>query len=749
MRPGATVFPQAIALAATWDTMLMEEVAAAIAAETRSRGIRQVLSPVVNLSRDGRWGRTEESYGEDPLLASAMGRAFIRPFETAGVVTTPKHLVANVGDGGRDSWPIEASERELREVWFPPFRAAIDVGARSLMTAYNAVNGVPASQNRYLLTEVLRERWGFRGFVISDAAATAGATVLHMTESSIATSARHALEAGLDVIFQSSWEQHRPWLRAFLDGSVPDSLVDRAVTRVLRAKFELGLFERPYVEADQALAGVDWPAHDALAREAAIGGMVLLRNGGLLPFAPAPNRVALIGEDAVTPRFGGYSGRGRRVTTILDALRASPSAVAFAPGPGRTSQRWSVVPPGAFDAGVAVEVWGAPRLDGAPHTRRREANIDFASTFNPPARGLRTDWYAIRWTGELVVDDRARRLAVIGDDGYRLWVDDSLVIDAREQVSFGTRAMEQDLPAGTRHAIRLEYREGAGNGRVTLVWSDDDHDQDDHRIVEAVELARGNDVAIVVAGIEEGEFRDRASLAVPGRQEELIRRVAATGTPTVVVLVGGGPVTMPWLSAVDAVLMAWYPGEAGGAALRDVLFGAADPGGRLPITFPLAEGQLPLTYDHRPTGRGNDYLDLSGRPLFPFGYGMSYTSFAYDSLVIDPDDAAGDRVRVGFTIRNTGSKAGTEVAQLYLRDELASVIRPVRWLARFAKLRLDPGESRRVEFRLGPDDFALLDTSLDRVIEPGTFRVMVARSSRDIRLAGTIEISGRRARLAP
>lgn len=748
MRPGATVFPQAIALAATWDTILVGEVATAIAAETRSRGIRQVLSPVVNLSRDGRWGRTEETYGEAPLLASVMGRAFIRPFEAAGIVTTPKHFVANVGEGGRDSWPIEATARQLRETWFPPFRAAIDAGARSLMTAYNSVNGVPASQNRFLLTEVLRDRWGFEGFVISDAAATAGATVLHLTEASVASSARHALDAGLDVIFQSSWEQHRPWLRAFLDGNVPDSLVDRAVARVLRAKFELGLFESPFVEPDRA-ASLDWSRHDALAREAAVQGMVLLHNDGLLPLAQSRQRIALIGEDAVTPRFGGYSGSGRRAASILDGLRGSPLAVRYAPGPGRTSERWTVIPAAAFPDGLTMTVWDTPAMRGEPRTTRREAQLDFASTFNTPARGVRTDWYAIRWSGDLAVPaGHPRRLAVTGDDGYRLWVDDSLVIDAWEQVSFGTRAMAAALAPGSRHAIRLEFHEGAGNGRVRLVWDDDDHDRDEARISEAVTLAQQSEVAIVVAGVEEGEFRDRASLALPGRQGELIQRVAATGVPTVVVIVGGGPVTMPWLDEVAAVLLAWYPGEQGGHALADVLLGRADPGGRLPITFPMAEGQLPLTHDHHPTGRGNDYLDLTGRPRFPFGYGLSYARFAYDSLEIAPEqlEAPGTAaVTIRFTVRNIGQRAGIEVPQLYLHDELASVTRPVRELSRFTTLRLAPGESRRVEWRLDRRDFVMLDLDLQPVVEPGAFRLMVGRSSRDIRLAGTVEVTGNRA----
>lgn len=252
-REGATTFPQAIALAATWDTTLVHRVAAAIADETRSRGIRLSLSPVVNIANDVRWGRAEETYGEDPWLSSAMGRAYIGALEQRGVVATPKHFVANVGDGGRDSYPIEFSERQLRERYYPPFRSAIrDAGARAMMSAYNSVDGSPASQNRVLLTEVLRRGWGFEGIVMSDAAATGGATVLHHTEARTATATRHALESGFDVIFPSTWEQHRPYLAAFRNAGIASAVIDSAVTRVLRLKFALGLFDAPYGDADRA-----------------------------------------------------------------------------------------------------------------------------------------------------------------------------------------------------------------------------------------------------------------------------------------------------------------------------------------------------------------------------------------------------------------------------------------------------------------------------------------------------------------
>src|SRR5215467_1314657 len=342
VRPGATAFPAAIGLAATWDTSLMTRVAAAIAQETRSRGIRQVLSPVVNIANDPRWGRVEETYGEDPLLSSRMTVSFVRAFERAGVVTTPKHFVANFGDGGRDSYPIDFDARLLDEMYYPPFHAAILEGrARSVMSAYNSVNGSPATQNRGLLTDKLRRDWGFQGFVISDAAATGGAKVLHHTEASNATATTDALNAGLDVIFQSSWPQHRPYLDAFKRGLIPDSVIDTAVARVLRAKFELGLFEHPYVDADSAKLVNGSAAHRALALDAAHESIVLLKNdGGALPFAKSIRSIAIIGTDAVEARLGGYSGPGNAKISILDGItaalrdRAPDGVVRYAPGPG-------------------------------------------------------------------------------------------------------------------------------------------------------------------------------------------------------------------------------------------------------------------------------------------------------------------------------------------------------------------------------------------------------------------------------
>ena len=755
-REGATVFPAAIAQAATFDTALMTRLAEAIARETATRGIRQVLSPVVNIADDVRWGRVEETYGEDPYLASVMGAAFVRAFERAGVVATPKHFVANVGEGGRDSYPVAWSERALAERYFPPFVAALRAGARSVMTAYNSVDGLPATQNRRLLREILKGDWAFSGFVISDASATSGATVLHMTEASTATAATRAFAAGLDVVFQSSYGQQRPYLDAFQRGLIPMATIDEAVARVLRVKFELGLFERPFVDVDAAAAASGSAAHRALARETARASIVLLRNDGdVLPLARSARSIAVIGQDASEVRLGGYTGPGNNVVSILEGIRraAGPGgSVRFEAGPGRLpGTELSVVPPeilgtevdGRLVRGLRGEYFDNPRLDGAPRFTRTDTRMDFRWTLNSPGRGIPFDWYSVRWTGSITVPAAGvsgpARVGVEGNDGYRLYLDDRLVIDNWIKRSYGTRTVEVGPGA---HRLRLEYFEATGNARVKLVWDDPQSAAAAvQTIPRAVDLARASDVAIVVAGVEEGEFRDRAFLRLPGHQEELIGAVAATGKPTIVVLIGGSAITMPWLDRVGAVLHAWYPGEAGGEAVADVLFGDVNPSGRLPVTFPMAEGQLPLSYNHKPTGRGDDYVDLTGQPLFPFGFGLSYTTFEYSDLTIDPAETTADAgATVRCVVQNTGSRAGDEVVQLYVRDVLASVARPVMELRGFTRIHLRPGERRDVTFRIGREDLQMLDETMRWIVEPGVFRILVGRSSKDIRLRGQLTL---------
>jgi beta-glucosidase len=744
----ATVFPQAIGLAASFDTTLMRQVAAAIARECRARGIRQVLSPVVNIASDVRWGRVEETYGEDPFLASEMGVAFVSPLERAGVVTTPKHFVANVGDGGRDSYPIHLSERYLREIHLPPFAACVRRGgSRSVMTSYNSLDGTPCSASGWLNDTLLKEELGFTGFVISDAGAVGGANVLHFTAADYADAGARALLGGLDVIFQTSYDHHALFMPAFLDGRIPPDVIDRAVARVLRAKFALGLFDDPYV------GSVPPPADFRdLARQAARESIVLLKNdGGVLPLGPQVGSIAVLGPDADEARLGGYSAPCAHAVSILDGIAARAGqdvTVAYARGCARLDTALVTVPASCLSCpqgpGLRGEYFANIDLTGPPVLTRTDAQIAFQWTlFSPDPARLPYDWYSARWTGTLTAPATGDfQLGIDGNDGYRLYLDGALLLDDWPKVTRRTRLASVHLEAGRRYDLRLAYHEPVGNAWLRLVWNVGVPASTDRDLDDAVALAARSGVAVIVAGIEEGEFRDRSSLALPGRQEELIQRVAATGTPTVVVLVGGSAVTMSrWLDRVPAVLAAWYPGQEGGSAVAEVLFGDHDPSGRLPITFPVAEGQLPLVYNHLPTGRGDDYADLTGQALFPFGHGSSYTSFQYADLRFDRQEIARtDTATVRCTVTNAGTRAGDEVVQLYIRDELASLARPVRELKGFARMHLEPGEAREVRFAITPALLATLDADLAPVVEPGDFRILIGASSQDIRLRGRLTV---------
>ena len=768
VRGGATSFPQAIALAATWDPDLVGEVAAAVAEETRSRGIRQVLSPVVNIARDVRWGRTEETYGEDPYLAARMAAAFVSAFERRGVITTPKHFVANVGAGGRDSYPIPDGERALREIDFPPFEAAVREGrARSIMTSYDSWDGRPASAHPRLLLDILKGEWGFRGFVISDAGAVGGMYSLHLTAASFPDAARQAWTNGLDVLLQADLGQAPLFSDAIVKGLVDSDRIDDAVRRVLRAKMELGLFEDPYVDPGEAERANGTAEHRGLARKAAAEAVVLLKNeAAILPLKKgAIKSVAVIGRDAVEARLGGYSGRGDNKISLVDALRARPGdriGVRYVEGCGRivpgtmraigaeylspvskaATGSLGAIGGGAGRSGLGAEYFDNPDLAGDPVSRRVDPTVDFHWTFEPPAPGLRTDWYSVRWTGSLVCPETGPRRIGVEGDGFRLYLEGRLVIDRWHKSSYGITTAEARFERDKAQDVRLEFHEPVRSGEVRLVWDYGVKDGSRKKIDEAVELARSSDLAIVAAGIEEGEGRDRSDIRLPGRQGEMIRLVAATGTPTVVVLYGGSAVDMTdWLDDVGAVLLAWYPGEAGGEAVANVLWGDANPGGRLPITFPRSVGQLPLVYNHKPTGRLDDYLDSTGEPLFPFGFGLSYTDFGYADLSITPAEiSAGGKARVSCKVTNVGPAAGAEVVQLYLHDPLASVVRPVLELQGFRRVFLEAGASATVTLELGPAELALLDANLKRVVEPGEFQIYVGSSSRDIRLKGVLAV---------
>jgi beta-glucosidase len=653
----ATSFPQAIALASTWNPDLVERAFAAVAQEVRARGAQQVLAPVVDVARDPRWGRFEETYGEDPYLVSRMGLAAVRGLQGGGrtipdqrVIATLKHMTGHgQPESGTNTGPASLGERTLRDVFFCPFEVAVKQGhARSLMPSYNEIDGVPSHANRWMLHDVLRKEWGFDGTIVSDWQAISQLVGRHQVAADAADAAGQALSATVDVELPDT-ETYPTLVERVKQGKVPEAAINDAVRRLLRDKFELGLFENPYVDADRADKISGSEASRPLALEAARQAVVLLQNrGGVLPLsADKVRRVAVIGPHAAEVMLGGYSGVPRHSVSILEGIRK--------------------------------------RLgDGATVTHAEGVRITEDSTFTrgpqPLVGGTRSQ---ARWSADRVV---------LGD------------------------------PAANRR-----------------------------RIAEAVALARDSEVAIVVVGDNEQTAReayaenhpgDRAELRLVGQQEDLVRAVLDTGTPTVLVLINGRPPAIPELAErAPAILEGWYLGQEGGTAMAEVLFGDVSPGGKLPVTFPRSVGQLPLFYNRKPTAR-RAYLFDSTKPLFPFGHGLSYTTFTCSAPTVSPARIAPDgQTTVSVDVTNTGTRAGDEVVQLYLRAEVSRVTRPVMELKGFRRTTLAPGERRTVTFELGPEQLSYHGPEMKRVVEPGRFQVMVGGSSAEVKSVG-LEVVG-------
>lgn len=747
VRNGATAFPQSIALAASFDTSLMSVVSNAIAIETKVRGIRDILSPVLNIATDVRWGRTEETYGEDPFLVTQMAAAYLRSFENLGIVTTPKHFIANVGDGGRDSYPIHLNESFLDELHFPPFKKAVQqIGARSIMTSYNSINGTASSANNWLLNKKLKQEWGFKGFVISDAGAVGGTTVLHHTTKDYPASGAAALINGLDVIFQTSYDHYKLFIAPFLDGTIPQERIDDGVARVLSVKFQLGLFDNPYVDETTAAKWVNNQLHKSIAKEAASKGAVLLKNSNnVLPLSAKIKKIAIYGKDAVDARLGGYSGPGNGIVNILEGLRKRAiqgQQIFYSEGASINAETFSLVSDANLFRDAALKNKGltakyfsslVPGDSLCKTSFVKEINESY--TFMSPDSNIATDHYSIRYSGYLKPNETGSyELALEGNDGYRLYLDNQLLINQWTKVSYRTSTATIFLQKGKQYQLKVEFFESKGNGKIKFLWKQAKWDSSAMKIKQAVELAKKVDINIIIAGIHEGEFQDRSSLDLPGSQESLIKAIASTGKPVIVLLVGGSAISMDkWIDKVNAVMMVWYPGEEGGNAIAELLYGDENPAGRLPITFPQSVGQVPLVYNHKPTGRGDDYHDLSGEPLFPFGYGLSYTQFKYSDLLFTKDTLQGiDTIKLRFDITNTGNKLGDEVVQMYIRDELSSLATPVLALKAFNRVKLNPGQTKTVEFDVNATMLSLINEAGNRVTEEGVFRIMIGPNSKEL-----------------
>lgn len=620
--PGATSFPQAIGLASTWDPDLLTRVFSVAAREARGRGVNLVLAPVVDVARDPRWGRIEETYGEDPYLVGEMGLAAIRGFQGTTlplakdkVYVTLKHMTGHgQPENGTNVGPASLGERSLRENFFPPFeRAVTELPVMSVMASYNEIDGIPSHANKWLLTDVLRGEWGFKGAVVSDYFAIRELMTRHHMFSNVKDAAARALDAGVDVETPDG-EGFNHLIELVKEGRISQDQIADAVRRVLRMKFEAGLFENPYVDAKAAPKKEATPDAIALARQAARETMVLLRNqGGLLPLdASGIKRMAVIGTHAKDTPIGGYSDVPNHVVSVLEGMEA--------------------------------EGKGKFQVDYAEGVRLTEG---------------------------------------------RVWAQDGQTL-VKPEVNDQLRA-------------------------------------------EAIETAKNADVIVMVLGGNEAVSReawadnhlgDSETLNMVGPQDELAKAIIALGKPVVVILLNGRPYSVNYLAAnAPALIEGWYLGQETGNAVADVVFGRFNPGGKLPVSIARDVGQLPIYYNRKPTARrGYQFGDTS--PLYPFGYGLSYTTFDVAAPVLGSTSiGVSDNVSVSVDVTNTGTRAGDEVVQLYVHDDEASVTRPVNELKRFRRVTLQPGEKKTVTFELTPRDLSLWNVRMKRVVEPGTFTI--------------------------
>jgi beta-glucosidase len=643
MAIGATVFPVPISQASTWDPLLLGRMAHAVAQETKAAGANICYGPILDVARELRWSRVEETLGEDPFLISTLGSCLVRGLQgddlaaPDSIIATVKHF-AGYGqpEGGHNQAETHAGPREVQTIFLPAFHEAVSAGARSVMSSYNEIDGVPSTANRVLLTHVLRDQWKFRGFVVSDGGAIDGLSETHRIARNTAAAAELALAAGVDSDLGGNafWALHD---LKHLPASTRAAL-DRSVERVLRAKFEAGIFEHPYVDPERAATEIGSKAHRLLARQIAAESIVLLRNqDSLLPLSKRIRAIAVIGPNADNPenQLGDYT----------------------APQP----------------AGSIVTVLGGIRNAVSPETVVRYAQ-------GCSVRGVSTAGFA-----DALAAVRQSDVAIV-------------VLGGSSTRSYGGGF------------------DSTGAGRVDSPLGEQ----------------------------ESGEGFDRLSLDLPGVQDTLLRQIVALGKPTILVRVEGRPLNTDWAAAhVPAILEAWYPGEEGGNAIADVIFGDHNPAGRMPVSMPSSVGQLPVYYNGDTRSRRN-YVEGSGAPLFSFGYGLSYSSFAYSDLRIRVNEThSGLGIDVDVDITNTGKRDGDEVAQLYLRPDVATVVTPFKTLKGFARLHISAGQTITHRFSLDAKDLAIYSTEDQWVVEPGVFHVVVGRSSSSLDLQGQFEIRRR------
>ncbi|HEX8116643.1 MAG TPA: glycoside hydrolase family 3 C-terminal domain-containing protein, partial [Pyrinomonadaceae bacterium] len=692
-------------------------------------------SPNINIFRDPRWGRGQETYGEDPYLTSRLGVAFVRGMQGDDpvylkTIATPKHYAVHSGpESLRHTFDAHPPERDLEDTYLPAFRAAVTEGkAGSVMCAYNRLNGEPLCASPRMLQEILRDRWGFKGYVVSDCDAVADIYKKHGFKKTEEEGVATAVKAGTDL---TCGYEYRALPAALKQGLITETEIDTAVKRLFEARFRLGMFDPPELVkyARIPVEENDSAAHRELAARAARESIVLLKNErNALPLKKDLKSIAVIGPDAdsLEVLLGNYHGIPSRWVTPLEGIRrkVSPQTrVTYALGTTLTGEAILPVPASALfrDAGksapgLKAEYFDNKDLQGTPVATRVDPQLNFDWFTDAPVPGINTDNFSARWTGYFVPPaSGAYRFGARADDGIRVFLDDKPIADSWRDSSTRTLTQPMEFEAGRAYKLRVEYYERYASATAKLVWGPPG--LNDTLRAEALKAARESDVVVMALGLSpslEGEEMDvkvkgfsggdRTSLDLPDAQDDLLKAVAATGKPVVLVLTNGGALAVNWADEnVPAIVEAWYPGEEGGTALADVLFGDYNPAGRLPVTFYKSAEQLPPFEDYRMEGK--TYRYFKGEPLYPFGHGLSYTRFEYGDLKFGSKRyTTGQNVELSVEVRNTGARAGDEVVQLYVTDAEASAPTPVRALRGVRRVTLKPGERRRVSFTLTPRD---------------------------------------------
>lgn len=757
---GSTAFPMSIGLASTWDIGLIKRVGQVIATEARAHGVHYGFGPNLDLGREPRWGRVAETFGEDTYLASEIALAMVKGLQgedlrrDSSMVAGPKHFAAHgIPQTGSNASPVLIGERSARQDYLPVFeKAFIRGGALGTMAAYSELDGVPCAANRWLLTDVLRGEWGFKGIVLSDLGAIRFLETTHHVSSSPKESIRQSIDAGIDVQFYDFPNEffQKTVVSLVEEGKLTQAQIDRAAGGVLRLKFSLGLFENPYTDPKLIVERLHSKAHQDVALDAALKSICLLKNQGtLLPLKPGARTIAVIGPNADKSRLGGYSVRNRKAITVLDGIRQTAgrgASVLYDEGvplisKGQVIPSSCLLTPDKKQNGLKGEYFNNRRVEGSPALIRVDPELSHHWP-GSPGTGVGPDSFSVRWTGYLKPDRSfSGWIGISSDDGMRVWIDDRLAIDNWRKGATAIETTPIDLNVGREYSIKIEMWEGGGGARAELRWNVVPDDMS-----RAIEIARKADVAVVVLGESEElveENRDVATLELYGKQLDLIKAIHATGKPVVCVLLNGRPLSFNWIAEnIPAVVECWFPGEQGGVAVGKVLFGEYNPAGRLPITLPKSIGQLPFYYSQKPSTI-HRYIGESDRPLYPFGYGLSYTRFEYSNLTVSPETSSDARFAVSVDVKNTGNHDGEEVAQLYIRDVHSSVTTPLKALKGFHRVFLKKGETRRVAFDLTAEELSLWNREMKRVVEPGEFEVMAGGNSEDLIRAKFAVTSGK------